>query len=115
MIERPLKLFAGGGGGEIAERSLSSDRSQVDRETCGQASTRLWQGEDLMHQQRRIHLGGSIVVTIVVLFLLLVGGSGNFQPTIATVTHELIRMSEMRTQLAEAKLSALKHYLNFSH
>ena len=68
-----------------------------------------------MHQQHRTRLGGRIVVAIVMSLLLLLGGLVNFQPIVATVTHELIRMSEMRTQLAEAKLSAFKYYLNFSH
>ena len=68
-----------------------------------------------MHQQNRTRLGGRVAVAIVVSLLLLLGGLVNFQPTIAAVAPELIRMSEMRTQLAEAKLSALKHYLNFSH
>ncbi|WP_026622971.1 hypothetical protein M728_005930 (plasmid) [Ensifer sp. WSM1721] len=68
-----------------------------------------------MHQQHRTRLDGRVVVAIVVSLLLLLGGFVNFQPTIAAVTHELIRMSQMRTQLAEAKLSALKRYLNFSH
>lgn len=67
-----------------------------------------------MHQQRRRRRGSSIAVFLVVPLLLLQGGLVNFQGLIAVVTHELIRMSEMRTQLAEAKLSALKHYLDLS-
>ncbi|MEY9165691.1 hypothetical protein ABIE78_003810 [Sinorhizobium fredii] len=66
-----------------------------------------------MLQQHRIGLGGRVAVFVVV-SLLLLGGFVNLQGTIGIVTHELVRMSEMRTQLAEAKLSAFKHYLNFS-
>jgi hypothetical protein len=68
-----------------------------------------------MHQQRRKRLGSSIAVFVVVPLLLLQGGLVNFQGAIAVVTREVARMSEMRTQLAEAKLAALKHYLDFSH
>lgn len=65
-------------------------------------------------QQQRTRVSSRIVAAIVVSLLLLLGGFVNFQPTIAAVTHELIRVSEMRTQLAEAKLAAFKHYMTSS-
>lgn len=67
-----------------------------------------------MHQQHRIRVGGNVVVFVVV-SLLLLGGVVNPHGAITVITRELVMMSEMRTQLAEAKLSAFKNYLNFSH
>ncbi|PDT43759.1 hypothetical protein CO661_33270 [Sinorhizobium fredii] len=67
-----------------------------------------------MHQEHRMR-PRSIAIVVGVCLLAILGGLVNFQPTLAIVAHELVRMSEIRSQQAEAKLSAFKYYLNRSH
>lgn len=68
-----------------------------------------------MHQRHHVRLRRSVPAFGVALLLLLLGAFVNLHPAATAVSHELVRMSEMRTQLAEAKLSAFKQYFNFSH